>query len=82
MTSAADTLRGLLDAANSGTVRLGAARALLELGPKLRESVELEERPPSGRDMPSSVPKNRQHRPPGGCERSDLRRDRSDCGKR
>jgi hypothetical protein len=43
MAEAADTLRELLAAA-SESVRLGAARALLELGVKLRESVELEER--------------------------------------
>jgi hypothetical protein len=43
MSDAADTLRELLGA-ESGSVRLGAARALLELGVKLRESVELEER--------------------------------------
>ncbi len=43
MTAAADKLRELLDA-ESESVRLGAARALLELGVKLRESVELEQR--------------------------------------
>jgi hypothetical protein len=43
MAAAADALRALLKA-RSETVRLGAARALLELGVKLRESVELEER--------------------------------------
>lgn len=43
MTDAADTLRKLL-AANSEGVRLGAARALLELGLKIREGVELGER--------------------------------------
>jgi len=42
MTEAADVLRQLL-AAESESVRLGAARSLLELGVKLRESVELEE---------------------------------------
>jgi len=42
MTEAADVLRQLL-AAQSESVRLGAARSLLELGGKLRESVELEE---------------------------------------
>jgi hypothetical protein len=40
LTEAADTLRGLLKA-DADTVKLGAARALLELGTKLRESVEL-----------------------------------------
>jgi hypothetical protein len=43
MTEAADTLRALLRA-RSRSVRLGAARAILELGTKLRESVELEQR--------------------------------------
>jgi hypothetical protein len=43
MTEAADVLRQLL-AAESETVRLGAARSLLELGVRLRESVELEDR--------------------------------------
>ena len=43
MTEAADVLRQLL-AAESEAVRLGAARSLLELGVKLREPVELEER--------------------------------------
>ena len=42
-TKAADTLRKLLDA-GSDSIKLGAARALLELGNKLRESVALEER--------------------------------------
>jgi len=43
MSEAADVLRQLL-AAESESVRLGACRALLELGVKLRESVELEAR--------------------------------------
>jgi hypothetical protein len=43
MSEAADTLRGLL-AARSDSVRLAAARALMELGVKLGESVELERR--------------------------------------
>jgi HEAT repeat protein len=43
MGEAADKLRQLLTA-ESESVRLGAARALLELGVKLRESVELEQR--------------------------------------
>jgi transposase-like protein len=42
--SAALVLRQLCLKAKSETVKLGAARALLEQGPKLRESVELEER--------------------------------------
>lgn len=44
MTSAADTLGYLCRQGKSEMVRLGAARALLELGVKVRESVELEER--------------------------------------
>jgi|SRR5450631_88895 hypothetical protein len=43
MASAASTLRKLLKAENE-SVRLGACRALLELGVKLRESVEQEQR--------------------------------------
>jgi hypothetical protein len=43
MSEAADVLRDLLGA-GSESVRLGAARSLLELGVRLRESVELEER--------------------------------------
>jgi hypothetical protein len=43
MAEAADVLRHLLGA-ESESVRLGAARSLLELGVKLRESVELERR--------------------------------------
>jgi hypothetical protein len=43
MVAAADKLRELLDA-KSESVRLGAARALLEVGVRLRESVEFEER--------------------------------------
>jgi hypothetical protein len=43
MADAAATLRKLLNA-ESESVRLGACRALLELGVKLRESVALEER--------------------------------------
>jgi HEAT repeat protein len=42
-TLAADTLRELLKA-RSETVRLGAARAVLELGSKLREQEDLTER--------------------------------------
>ncbi len=41
---AADTLRMLLDAGQPAHVRLGSARAILELAPKLRESEELSER--------------------------------------
>jgi hypothetical protein len=43
MTEAADTLRSLLQAEGE-SVRLGAARAMLELGVKLRDAVELEAR--------------------------------------
>jgi hypothetical protein len=43
MAEAAGVLRQLLSA-QSESVRLGAARSLLELGVKLRESVEIEER--------------------------------------
>ena len=42
MVEAAETMRGLLQA-NSEAVKLGAARSLLELGLKLRESVETKE---------------------------------------
>ncbi len=42
-TSAADTLKDLLTA-ESETVRLGAARSILELGMKLREQEDLAER--------------------------------------
>ena|SRR5437870_5565578 len=42
-TEAVDTLRGLL-AAGSESVKLGAARSILELGCKVKEAVELEER--------------------------------------
>jgi hypothetical protein len=38
------TLLALLQSSNTGAVRLGAARAVLELGAKLRETVELEQR--------------------------------------
>jgi hypothetical protein len=43
MVEAADTLRQLLRA-NGESVRLGAARSVLELGNKLRETVEFERR--------------------------------------
>jgi hypothetical protein len=43
MSEAADVLRGLLRA-DAESVRLGAARALIDLGSKLRDSVELEQR--------------------------------------
>lgn len=60
MASAADTLGYLSRKAKNEMTRLGAARALLELAVKMRESIELEERiaalesgaaggPPSGR---------------------------------
>jgi hypothetical protein len=44
MASAADTLGYLARKGKSETVRLGAARAVLELGQKLRENIELEQR--------------------------------------
>lgn len=44
MSEAADVLRQLLAEGTPPAVRLGAARSLLELGVKLRESVEMEER--------------------------------------
>ena len=44
MAEAADVLRALLAPAMPPAVRLGAARSLLELGVRLRESVELEAR--------------------------------------
>jgi hypothetical protein len=44
MTSAADTLGFLSRKGKSETVRLGAARAVIEMGQKLRETVELEDR--------------------------------------
>jgi hypothetical protein len=43
-TEAIKTLVALMQPSNSGSVRLGAARAVLEIGTKLRESVELEQR--------------------------------------
>jgi hypothetical protein len=42
--SGALVLRQLALKAKSESVKLGAARALLELGPRMRESVEMEER--------------------------------------
>src|SRR5450756_1639068 len=42
--TATDTLEGLLGASTPATVRLGAARSVLELGSRLRESEELERR--------------------------------------
>lgn len=44
MACAADTLRALLGDSTPPAVRLGAARALLELSMRLRESVDLEQR--------------------------------------
>ena len=44
MVSAADTLGYLCRKGKSEMVRLTAARSILELGTKLRETVELEER--------------------------------------
>jgi hypothetical protein len=59
MSEAADVLRQLL-AARSETVRLGAARSLLELGVKLRESVELEQRM---RDLEEHLGATAKHQP-------------------
>ena len=42
-TAAVDTLRSLLNAEGEST-RLGAARSILELGNRMRETVELEQR--------------------------------------
>jgi hypothetical protein len=44
MAEAVDVLRQLLATGTPPTVRLGACRAMLELGVRLRENVELEER--------------------------------------
>jgi hypothetical protein len=44
MAEAAETLRALLAPGTRPAVRLGAAKALLELGVRLRESIELEGR--------------------------------------
>jgi hypothetical protein len=44
MSDAADVLRALLAPGTPPAVRLGAARSLLELGVRLRDSVEIEER--------------------------------------
>jgi hypothetical protein len=44
MVEAADTLRQLARKGSSESVRLGAARSILEFGVKLRDSVEMEER--------------------------------------
>jgi hypothetical protein len=44
MASAAETLGHLSRKGKSEMVRLGAARAILELGPRLQETVEHEER--------------------------------------
>jgi hypothetical protein len=43
-TEAVRVLLDLMKASNTGPVRLGAARSVIELGAKLREMVELEER--------------------------------------
>jgi hypothetical protein len=43
MTTAAETLKGLM-AAQSEAVRLGACRAMLELGMKLQDAADTEER--------------------------------------
>jgi hypothetical protein len=43
-TEAIKTFLSLQNSSNTGAVRLGAARAIIELGTRLRESVELEKR--------------------------------------
>jgi hypothetical protein len=63
MAEAADVLRKLL-AAGSESVRLGAARSLLDLGVKLRETVELEERL---LDLEQEIERLRTKRPTPNC---------------
>jgi hypothetical protein len=58
MADAAAKLRQLLDA-QSEAVRLGACRAMLELGVKLRESVELEARLQALEERANSVEERR-----------------------
>ena len=53
--AAAATLRRLLDA-DSETVRLGACRAILELGVKLRETEELEQRLAAVEEQQAAMP--------------------------
>jgi hypothetical protein len=81
MAEAADTLRALLQAEGE-SVRLGAARALLELGAKLRETVELgskveelerllkelrdDEPPHPGQQAAGTGPRPGRETPPGG----------------
>jgi hypothetical protein len=59
MTSAADTLGYLSRKAKSENVRLNAARAVLEMGVKMRETVELEERLAALEQAQASKPKMR-----------------------
>ena len=62
MASAADTLRFLARNAKQEAVRLAAARSVLELGVKLRESVELAERV-AALESTSPAPTPRPRRP-------------------
>ena len=57
-TAAAATLAGLLTAA-SESVRLGAARSILELAVKLRESEELERRIAALEEQTAATPRQR-----------------------
>jgi hypothetical protein len=67
MNDAADELRRLLGA-RSEPVRLGAARSLLELCVKLRETVELEQRLASLEERLSHTVKNGQSSSARGCD--------------
>jgi hypothetical protein len=60
-TEAAATLRALLEPTVPPTVRLGAARAALELGARLRESEELARRVAELEAMVSELERRRQH---------------------
>ena len=60
MAEAADVLRKLLTA-NSESIRLGAARCLLDLGVRLREAVEVEERL---LDLEQEMERRRTNQPP------------------
>jgi len=60
-TQAAATLRALLEPTVPPTVRLGAARAALELGARLRENEELARRLTELETMVSEIERRRQH---------------------
>ena len=60
-TEAAATLRALLEPTVPPTVRLGAARAALELGARLRENEELSRRVAELEAMVSELERRRQH---------------------